>query len=372
MKTGAIPQILVSSSEVVLDRSSKGASALKQLVKNETVTAKVLRVVSDRRALLMINGQKVYAKTFLPLQTDQTILLKVQQTGARQVLKFMGRPEDALGPDQRVLIGSFGKARPYLILSQLLSGPKPSLETGGRELSERLVALDRLTASMSLKAGVPVDGFLQRLMRGSGLLWESKLAATLLQGQMPTPTALDALVTGDLKALTLQLLSGAGTLPEMFSKQLMGVLDGLEHHQLLNQHLIDSAGRCLLPVPVMWPSALKFGQLLLDLGKKKAGGDRENQVVTVSFLLSLSRIGELRADFSVLKEGITGAFGVADEETRTLISSHLPGLRQRLQAHGFKVYDISCQVLAPERLSDISLVDQAIAPPSDGFFNLVV
>lgn len=127
-----------------------------------------------------------------------------------------------------------------------------------------------------------------------------------------------------------------------------------------------------MPVPVMWPSALKFGQLLLDLGKKKTGGDRENQVVTVSFLLSLSRIGELRADFSILKKGITGAFGVVDEETRALISSHLPALRGRLQAHGFTVYDISCQLLAPERLSDMSLVDQAVAPPSDGFLNLVV
>ena len=94
--------------------------------------------------------------------------------------------------------------------------------------------------------------------------------------------------------------------------------------------------------------------------------------VTVSFLLSLSRIGELRADFSVLKKGITGAFGVADEETQALISSHLPALRQRPQAHGFQVCDISCQVLALERLYDMSLVEQAVAPPSDGLLNLVV
>ena len=382
------PQILVSSSEVVLDRGPKGAPGFKQLVKNETVTAKVLRVVSDRRALLMINGRKVYAKTFLPLQPGQDIFLKVQQTGARQVLKFMGRSGDVPGVDQRILIGSFGKARPYVILSQLLDGLKPSLErglkaplesglkpllkTGGPELTERLTVLDRLTTSMGLKTGTPAAGFLQRLISGSGLLWESKLASALLQEQMPAPAAIDALVGGDLKALTLQLLSGADTLPEHLTEQLKGILNGLEQHQLLNQHLIDSVGRCLLPIPVLWPSTLKFGQLLLDLGKKKAGGSRENQVVTVSFLLSLSRLGRLRADFSVLKKGISGAFGVANEENRALVSSRLPELKQRLQAHGFTIYDISCLVLSPERLSETSLVNQAVAPSSEGMLNLVI
>ncbi len=64
-------------------------------------------------------------------------------------------------------------------------------------------------------------------------------------------------------------------------------------------------------------------------------------MVTVSFLLSLSRLGQLRADFSVLKKGISGAFGVANEENRALVSSRLPELKQRLQAHGFTIYDIS-------------------------------
>lgn len=366
------PQILISSSEVVLDRGAKETPNLKPLVKDETVAAKVLRVVSNRRALLMINGQKVYAKTFLPLQAGQNLLLQVEQTGAQPVLKFVGLPEEAPGSNPRIPVGSFAKARPYVILSQLLAGLKPSLETGGRELSERLAALDRLASSMSLKSEIPVDGFLQRLMSGSGLQWESKLAKALLHGSIPSPADLDALVAGDLKALTLRLLSGGDTLSEALSEQLKGVLSGIEQHQLLNQHLIDSAGKCLLPIPVMWPSALKFGRLLLDLGNKKAGGGRENQVVAVSFFLSLSRLGELCGDFSIYKKEITGVFGVADEETRALFSSCLPELRQRLQAHGFRVHDIACRLLAPEQLSDTGLVNRAVESSPDGMLNLVV
>ncbi len=120
------------------------------------------------------------------------------------------------------------------------------LKTGGPELTERLTVLDRLTTSMGLKTGTPAAGFLQRLISGSGLLWESKLASALLQEQMPAPAAIDALVGGDLKALTLQLLSGADTLPEHLTEQLKGILNGLEQHQLLNQHLIDSVGEVFI------------------------------------------------------------------------------------------------------------------------------
>jgi hypothetical protein len=232
--------------------------------------------------------------------------------------------------------------------------------------------MKNLSAALSLQSSVPMDSFLKRLIKGSGLMWESKLAAAVLKGGLAAPGAIDRFVAGDLKALALQLMAGAEALPGQFSEQLGTFLEGIEQHQLLNQHLMDSSGRCLLPMPVLWPSAFKFGQLLIDLGNKKAGDRSENQMMTVSFLLSLSRLGELRADFSVLKKGITGGFGVADEKARDLIRPHLPELRQKLQAHGFVVYDISCQVLPSERLTEMSLVDQAVAPSRDGFLNLVI
>jgi hypothetical protein len=247
----------------------------------------------------------------------------------------------------------------------------PSGETG--DLSGRLTPLKNLVAGLGLKSGTPAPDFLQRLMGAGGLLWESKLAAVVARGGTLTPEAVGQLVAGDLKATCLRLLADTGgTLPDAVAGQLRVVLAGLEQHQLLNQHLLENDGRFLLPIPLLDQQILKFGQLLLGLGDRKTGGRREDRMVTVSFLLSLSRLGELRGDFSVLKTGLTGAFGVADETARALLMEHLPELKQKLRDHGYSVLDISCRILEPQHLSEISLVAQAVAPPDEGFFNLVV
>lgn len=367
------PPILVSSSEIVFEQKSGGKLPLKHFAKGRIAEAKVLQVLSGRRALLMIGGQKVTAKTFLPLQTGQTILLKLEQGGERPVFKFAGLPGETAGTNQTIPVGFLGKARPYVMLTRLLEGLAPSSLTGSDGLTERFAALKALVSHLSLNSEVPTQVFLKRIMDGCGLLWESKLAALVSKGSAFSPEAVDRLVAGDLKAVVHQLLSGAGErLPETMAGSLKGVLEGLEQHQLLNRHLLENDGRYLLPIPLADHQALKFGQLLLGFGDPKEDGDGKDRVVTVSFLLSLSQLGEFRADFSVLKTGLTGAFGVADQSVRALVVRHLPELREKLQHHGYNVLDISCRVLASEHLSEVNFVAQALAPPSEGFFNLVV
>jgi len=368
------PPILVSSSEVVLEQKPRGKSPLAHLALGQKVTAKVLEVISDRRALLMIGGQRVNAKTFLPLQAGQTVLLRMDRTGNRQVFKFEGVAEGG-GPDQRLPMGLFGKSQPYVMFSRLLE-ELPGLKAGGGDIeaSRHLKVLRELVSGLGLKSDVPSHGFLKRLMDTGGLLWESKMAALVSKGDPPTPAAVQRLVSGDLKALVLQLLSDAkvSSAPEAFTEHLKGTLEGLEHHQLLNQHLLENEGRYLLPLLVGGQPPFQFGQLLLGLGDRKEGAVPEERVVTVSFLLTLSNLGELRADVSILKDRLTGAFGVADEANRELIIRYLPELRRKLRDHGFGVCDITCRVLEPEQLSEMSLVTQAMASPEDGFFNLVV
>ena len=368
-----IPPILVSSSEVVLEQRPEGKSSLGHLVKGQTVAAKVVQVVSDRRALLMIGGRKLAAKTFLPLQPGQTVLLKVEQTEGRQVFKFVGLQDNTTEPGRPLPIGLLGKERPYAMLSKLLGGIQAFQGDDTPGPGKQLAALKDLVTALSLKSGAPSNGFLGRLMDGSGLLWESKLAALVSKGDALTPAGVERLIAGDLKALALQLLSGSpGVLSGALTEELKGFLESLEQHQLLNQHLAENEGRYLLPIPLGEPPLFKFGQLLLGFGDRKCGGDSENRLVTISFLLSLSRLGDLRADFSVMKKSLTGAFGVADEEARHLVFTHLPELRRTLKDHGYDVHDISCHILEPQQLSEMSLVAQAVTPLSEGFLNLVV
>ena len=355
------PSLLVSSSRIVLDRLPGEAPPLKNLTQGQVVTATVLQRPSDREVVLMVNGQQVTAKTFLPLASGQTVLLKVEQAGIHTVFKFMGQPED-LGGGQRLLLGALGKERPYLLMAELLKGTDLPEGTEGGGLG----AIKQLLAETSLGSDAP-SGFLKRLLDASGMLWETKLA-TVLSGEKLSPEAAERLIAGDLKALALQLQAGG---QEAVAPQLKGILEGLEHLQLLNQQLFDTAGRFLLAVPMAWDATFKFGQLLLDLGGRKEGG-RENNLVNVSFLLTLSNLGDLRADFSILKQEITGMFGVADEDTNALVTAHLPLLAAKLQAHGFSVYNISSRVLAPEELSEATLLTRAVVSPESGLLNLVV
>lgn len=339
----------------------------------QLVPAKVLQVVSGRRAMLMIDGQKVSAKTFLPLQTGQTILLKLEQTDGQLVFKFAGHPEEMTGAAPRLFMGSFGKAMPYVMLAQLLDGLGGSKSGEAAGPPRHLAALRNLVTTLSLKSEIPSHGFLKRLLDGSGLLWESKLATLVSRGEILSSKAVERLVAGDLKALVLRLVSGSGgSFSETFTEQLRGILEGLEHHQLFNQQLLENEGRYLLPIPLTDQRLPKFGQLLLDLGDRQGAEEGKERVMTVAFLLSLSQLGEFRADFSILNTELTGAFGVADDTAMALVSRHLPGLKRKLREHGYIVHDITCRVLEPRQLSDMSLVAQAVTSPSDGFFNLVV
>lgn len=371
----SIPPILISSSEVVLEQKPQGKSLLAHLAVGQKVAAKVLEVVSDRQALLLIDGQRVNAKTFLPLQTGQTVLLRVDRTGSRQVFKFDGLAEGG-GPERSLPLGLFGKSQPYEMLSRLLNELPELMEEGGDSGPARhLKALRTLVSSFSLKSDAPPShDSLKRLLEGSGLLWESKLAVLASKGEPPTPAAIQRLVAGDLKALVLQLLSDprASSGRETVTDQFKGVLEGLEHHQLLNQHLLENEGRYLLPLLLAGQPTLQFGQLLLGLGDRENGAAPEERMVTVSFLLTLSNLGALRADVSILKNRLSGAFGVADEAARDLILRYLPELRQKLRKHGFEVCDITCRVLEPEQFSKMSLVTQAMEASDNGFFNLVV
>ncbi|MBW2368706.1 MAG: hypothetical protein JRH15_12560 [Deltaproteobacteria bacterium] len=153
-------------------------------------------------------------------------------------------------------------------------------------------------------------------------------------------------------------------------KQVETFLERHETHQLLNQHAFERAGRFLLPLPMLWLSDLKFGQLLLDLGKS---GDRDGnsgkRTVRVSFILNLSTVGDLRADFTILDKAVSGMFGLASEAACATVRNQLPELVKRLQMHGYTVYDITCQVLAPETLNTMTLVDQVAR---DGVLNVVI
>ena len=358
------PSILVSTSRVVLEPSRETAGRAPRLQAGRVLTAEVLRVLSERSAELLIDGRKMTAKTFLPLAAGQRLLLRVEQGGARQMLTFLGEADSAADVPRALVRQLQTHAAAQKMLTRIIA------DTAGGHAA----LLKDTVAAGSLQSEIPAPDMLGRLIRNSGLLWEAKLAALADQNRAPSPAVVERFVSSDLKGVLLHMLSGGETGAfEAAAGPLKAVLNGLEQQQMANHLLMDTMGRCILPVPVHWGGTISFGQMLIDFGKDQAEErSKEERVFTVSFLLSLSRVGDLRADVSVLNNGVTGMFGVAEEWVRQEVTAQLPELRRRLQAHGFTVYDIGCKVLPPESLSEATLFSQAAVPSGDRLLNLVI
>jgi hypothetical protein len=373
MSTIQPSQLLVTSSDVILDKKAEGTERLSNLRKGQIVEAKVLRVLSGRRSQIQIKGETVTAKTYLPLREGQSLLLKVDRTGSQHVLKFVGEKPGQTIDSHLALLKPWGKSGPYRLLPKLMA-QLSDLPGGSDPLrsNDLLLKINSLLGRMALKSSDVSPQFLKSLIQGSGLVWETKLVSALMPDKGLTPAAVQALISGDLKGFSLQMLGEQPNDADPVMNQLKSFIDGLEKQQLFNQQNFEKFGKYLLPLPVFLSPRYEFGQLLLDLGGGADDKKKEKELVNVSFLLSLTRLGDFRADFSIYKKSISGVFGVANEEVHELVNHWTPGLIDKLKNNGFTVYNVSCKVLGPETLSGMTLLDQAVSAHTDGLLNLII
>ena len=203
--------------------------------------------------------------------------------------------------------------------------------------------------------------------------WEKTLKDVITGGQVYNKKVSGELVLNDLKALALSLSASSDEGDEEIISLVRNFIDSLEQMQIINRYSSEESGRYLLPLPAMFDETFKFGQILIDLGGgKKDANDPKNRIIRIAFILELTKLGDLKADFSILKQSITGTFGVGTSELCAYIKSGIPGLTSTLNEHGFMVHGIDCKVIDPEILSNMSLSDQLIEDQKEGLLNLVI
>ncbi len=189
--------------------------------------------------------------------------------------------------------------------------------------------------------------------------------SSTVQDKSPLPNPAN-LVQEDIKGAVLNFIaSSAFEASEPLSVQdvhvFTGFIKNLENVQLLNSHLSES-GKYIIPFPMFSNDQFSFGQMMIDLGQKDKdnGSPRENSLLRVSLFLEMTNLGPVRADFSVLKDNITGGFQVSDEETANFFKLMLPELKERLQTHGYNVHRVECRVVEPEKLSEKSIINELL------------
>jgi len=351
-----ISGIHVSSSEVVI-QGGEGKKNLPSFARGEVVHAKVLELLPQGNTRLLINNRTVTAKTPMLLKPGEEIQLRVLEEKETVLLKLMG-------PARKMTTSQISS------LIRFFHGDD-SLADAGRIHIPRVKTL---LHDLALKSGKADKDFLPRLIEEIGLPLEHK-TARLIQGGLALPDikqSLTALLNQDMKGLLRQDLATAEPgHPESLSLA-AAFSETLENFQLLNHHGSES-GRILLPFPVFSEDVFRFGRLLIDTGGQNRNEENAaDKLIRISFLLDMSFLGPLRADFSVLKKEISGRFLLHDEATCEYVRSMIPELKERLNAIDYKVREIDCRSGEKAEIHPADFIETLFKADTDRVLNIVI
>jgi len=352
-----ISGIHVSSSEVVINRGEGRKNTLPSFIKDQIVHAKVLDLLPQGNARLLINNRTVTAKTAMLLRPGEEIQLKVVEQKENVLLKLMG-PVQKMTTSQVSSLIRFFPGNDFITDVTRIHIPR----------------VKDLLYDMALKSGKADKNFLPKLIEKSGMTWENK-TAKLIQGQASLPDlkqGLSNLLNQDVKALIQKELFLAGPDHPENLNMAASFSETLENFQLLNHQSAES-GRFLLPFPVFSENSFRFGQLFIDTGGKNRDNEGStDKLIQISFLLDMTSLGPLRADFSILKKEISGRFLLNDEEICQYVRSMLPELKERLKGIDYKVHEIECFTGDKTRIQPTDFIEAMLKTGSDRVLNIVI
>lgn len=357
-----ISGIQLSSSRMVIPKEDTGSRKnLPELKLNQIIKAKVLQPMPGGRTLLSFQNQTITTQTSLLLKPGEEIMLKVASLQDEIVFKLVGPVKQLSGSQMSSLASLFMKNTPV------------------RDIMEsRIPAVKTLLNEVALKSGKSDTDFLPRLMEKSGVLLERKIADIVTQSRsgQDIPALIKSMFQQDIKGNLLKTLMAEGALER---SQASGVfkteasfLDTLNSLQLLN-HQSSESGRFLLPFPVLSEAGFHFGQLLIDVGKKeKNRQDDSDRTVRISFILDMSRLGPLKADFSIFKKDITGKFLFLDNDTSRYVDSLMPQLKERLKAVEYNLVKVECQTVEKAQTDPAFFLKDLVLESDDRVLNIVI
>jgi len=362
-----IAKIFLSSSKLSIVKDNPSLQTLPPFQKGQLLHAKVVKTLSNRQSQLVMLGKTLLAQTHTPLKTGETILLRVIQSTPTPVFKI----EQSDTPPIRLLydaVKSLGRTGPFRHIESLVRQPMTPDSSGTSGSSAKTINhFVRLIQNTALQSEQTSPNLLHRLIENSGLNWEHKLLSFFSNSETVSFENIQDLIKNDLKALALLPQTENSTHQSMQSFS-----QGIENLQLINQNLFEESGRFIFHLPILFDGTLTFGQLFIDLNHSQDNKPQDERTLRVSFLLEMTRLGEILADFSILNHQINGSFGVANHEIQKMIQENLPELETKLKSHGFIVYPITCRLLSPETLAGTSLIEKSITSLEQGVVNILI
>jgi hypothetical protein len=330
-----------------LSRPFRQAPAPLNLHAGQVVQGRVLKSLSSGIFLVSISGKQIRVASDIPL--PKNTLLTVMVSG-----------EKGRAPSFRVMdiqvpgTYSVNPAPIRSALAQNLWGDLAALAAKGSDLSgdrSRLIALLRQVT----RAVVDQPGLLgvKSFVRDAGFSFENKLFQAISSGKA-TPASLENLLNGDVKGLISKILADA----KESATALKGLYNALEHIQLLNLHSGQETGKLFVPIPLQFQDGTwGLAQILFYLPSYyeqerpcQKNDSEKKKVCSVTLVITLSRLGTIRADLKLKEMTLQGGLQVDRPDTLEKIEPQLPLLTRMLESRGIDVDAFFCRLVKPSDL----------------------
>ncbi len=370
--------------KAIFDPQLSRSAWMQEIVKPGNVfSLRIIAVKDNHRALVDFGKFRALAEVKFPVQTGAELLVKVTDTDGQLRLQL-------IDPDSKAFSGSKNVIKNLEILSsdvfrkiqsdiklaadQMLNLPESRLPP--ETVCKAIAALDAHFAAIDLnKAVTKWFPLLKSYVENAGFFFETKLEDIIHKFEAHSQSQLTKALTRapeikqifskDLKPILLMLkeyLEAQDPNAKLLAtKSIVGLKNSLEmllsdivnqqsravhKHELMEPYHVFS---CSIPIKEKRQTAA----LKLYCPKKKKNGSKAG--FKISVFLEMERIGEIRADFFLLKKDLTITFFVQDNSRKKQFEQCFSEIRDALGP--FFDYLILKAVVSEKKIRDFHYED---------------
>jgi hypothetical protein len=324
----------------------------------DTLRGLVLKAGEDHRVLIQLGDQRILADARTALKPGQELVLRVEETGPQTVLRILaeGYPETKTISQYLIL----NRANPQA-LRDLFTVFKPDIdaarltETYPETIRNDLRKLGGLMDSLVFsQRTLDSPGFVKDYIHGLGLLLENGLFRALDNTARPPTLRAREGLKGGLQKLVRLLNEMAGDTAETapgsrepiinLMKQSERSITALEIQQVINVLSQDEGSPYLLPIPMAFPDGIRFQQLYIEKGPRRASAPGEIATHRFVLFLDLDVLGEMMADVKLTGVRVSCRLKCREAASQLFLAPLMSGLTERMTAAGLEVVEAVCQL----------------------------
>jgi hypothetical protein len=289
----------------------------------------------------------------------------VQSTEAKIILQVLGDQSKLSLFLQKWDSSKLGQIFVNSLLADLIK--EAESKNDNRAIEKILNHLKSHLSKILYKEAEGDEESMKRLIRGSGLTWEKKLAEALAAGK---DKSLKGLAKEDLKSLLLSLKNALsahranGQESENISQKVERTLQFIEQNQLLNLIALKAGMGPLFFIPGFTEEGLIRAEVFLKEKRKKEGGEFH-----LILFMQFTQLGPMEAHITFKDDKIHLQMFLADQDKADFLKSNQAALEAGFKKIGITLSAFNCSVKNTEELGISEFLEKEKIAPS---FHLVI